>query len=92
MLIYIRGCTNMSVCRVDLVKKSNQFILTIISEVFVVAAIVLKLIKRYLSAHAASIVRLPFKSELLQLDAPNNMISEIWDIVFKYCAPDLEVC
>ena len=34
----------------------------------------------------------PFRSELLQLAAPNNMIDEIWNVVFKYAAPNLEVC
>ena len=33
----------------------------------------------------------PFRSELLQLDAPNNMIDEIWNVVFEYTAPNLEV-
>ena len=33
----------------------------------------------------------PFRSELLQLDAPNNMIDEIWNVVFEYTAPSIEV-
>ena len=51
----------------------------------------LTLIIRYVSVHVAPYVRLPYRSELKLLDAPNNMIDEIWDVVFNYCAPDLEV-
>ena len=51
----------------------------------------LTLIIMYLSVHAVSYVRPPYRSELKLLDAPNNMIEEIWNVVFNYCAPDLEV-
>ena len=33
----------------------------------------------------------PFKSALLSLTFPNNMIDEIWKIAIDFTAPDIEV-
>ena len=33
----------------------------------------------------------PFKSALRELQPPTEMIYEIWDVVFDYTAPDIEV-
>ena len=40
----------------------------------------------YVSSHAESSF-IPSKAELLTLDVPNFMISEIWQYVFEYAAP-----
>ena len=40
--------------------------------------------------YAAS-VGCPFKSALLSLTFPNNMIDEIWKIAIDFTAPDIEV-